>query len=211
MNYAALQTRVLRRLNMSTTDPAADLVGDYINEALHNIETYAPNGWPWMRTISSITTVAGTNNYAFTTIGTTAYKVLDAKVLLQTNYFQPLTLIGPEEADQNYPATQTSVPEAYYAEASRLYIYPTPDAAYTIKVRAVIAETDLATPTDEPVLPSLFHAAIVEGALMLMYETLQDSTRLAIAQARLQDWIERMKRYGQQYQGVPRIRVREEL
>lgn len=213
MDYQTLQSRTLSRLNMTTTDPIGGLVDEYVNEAIHMIETAAPNGWPWMRQYVNFTTTAGTATYSFGTISSSVSisKILDAKILRQSQYYQPLQLIGIEEADQNYPVTNNGIPEAFYVEGQTFYVYPTPDGAYGVKARVVVTEPDLSFNTATPVLPTVFHSAIVEGALTYFYETLQDSNRLAVAQGRLADWIMRMQRYGIEYQPAPRIRVREWL
>lgn len=213
MDYQTLQSRTLNRLNMTTTDPIGGLVDEYINESLHMIETAVPNGWPWMRSYINFSTTAGTGSYAFTTISSSVSvsKILDAKILRQSQYYQPLQLISPEEADQNYPVTSSGIPEGFFVEGQTLYIYPNPDAVYSVRARVVTTEPDLVGSGSSPVLPVVFHSAIVEGALTFFYETLQDSTRLGIAQGRLAEWIERMKRYGQEYQSAPRVRVREQL
>lgn len=214
MDYSTLQARVLNRLgNMSSGDPVASLTDEYVNEALHLIETAVPNGWPWMRTYVNFTTTVNTASYAFSAISSTVSvsKILDVKFIAQSGYYQPLQLIGAEEADQNYPSSISGLPESFYAEGQTLYIYPTPDSAYSVRARVTYTEPDLSFSTATPVLPTVFHSAIVEGALSLMYETLQDTNRLAASQARFDQWIDRMRKYGPEYEGAPRVRVREWL
>lgn len=214
MNYSALQSRVLARLNLSSADPAAANVDEYVNEGIHYLESAAPDGWPWMRTTITLPTVTNTASYAFTTIGlipavtVTIAKVLSAKVLRSTVY-QDLRLLSPQESVEMYPSTNTGPPEAFFVEGSTLYLYPTPNAVYSVPLRVVIGETDLGGNSSTPVLPVVFHSAIVEAAALLMYETIQDSAKLAQQEQRVQGYLKRMREYGRQYPAAPSIRVRE--
>lgn len=215
MNFSQLQTRVLARLNMSTDDPQASLADEYVNEALHIIEASAPNGWPWMRRTITVTTTASTQSYSFSTIGALESpdvgiaKVLGVKVL-NNGIYMPLRLMSPDEAAQLFPTTTTGVPEAWFAEGQTLYLYPSPNAAFTLPVRVVITETDLEG-SSSPVLPVQFHTAIVEAASMLFYETLADWDKAGRAQAQVDVWIKKMQAYGREYMGAPQVRVREWL
>lgn len=209
MDYSTLQSRVRARLNMGTSDPAAANVDEYVNEAIHYLETAAPDGWPWMRRTVTLTTTASDNTYTFPQISTTpaVAKVLGGKVLRDTVY-ESLRLMSPDEAEQLFPTTDTGAPEAFFVEGETLYLYPTPDAIYSIPLRVVVTETDLSYDTATPAMPVVFHSAIVEAATMLFYETLQDTTRLQIAEARVDRHISRMRGYGREYRAAPRIRVR---
>ena len=210
MNYSTLQSTVLARLNMSTSDPAAASVASDVNEAIHFIETLAPDGWAWMRGTYTFTTTANDNNYTMSEISSSdsINTVLDVQILRQSNYWQRLDLINPHEAELTYPQTNTGIPEAYFVDGATLYIYPTPDAAYTTKVRATKFEPDLTGGGSSPVIPTVYHSAIVEATLTIIYERLQDTTRLGLAQSRLDQWLQRMRVSQNKYQGAPRITVR---
>lgn len=212
MDYGTVQTRVRNRLNMGTDDPLSSLTDEYTNEALHLLESAHPSGWPWMRRVYTFSTTAGDGSYAFTDITTAAVlaKIIDVKLLSGSVYY-PLTLISPEEAEQIYPVTTSRIPESWYVEGRTLYLYPSPDAAYTMSVRAVITETDLGGSTSTPVLPVVYHSAWVEQTLLLMYETLQDDAKIDMTQKRVNQWVDRMMKHGREYAGAPGVRVREWL
>lgn len=213
MDYSTVQTRVLNRLNMSSDDPSASFVDEYTNEALHMLEIAHPTGWPWMRRVYTFTTTPGTASYDFTVISSAPVlsTILSVKLLGASSGYAPLTLISPGEAEQIYPATTSRIPESYYAEGRTLYLYPTPDSAYTVSVRAVITETDLGGATSTPVLPVVYHSAWVEQTLLLMYETLQDDAKVEMTQKRLNRWVSDMQKHGREYAGAPGVRVREWL
>lgn len=214
MDYSTLQARVLARLNMTTNDPAAANVDEYVNEAIHYLESAAPDGWPWMRAPITVSTVAGTSTHTLASLGTTAgatvSKVLSAKILNGTTY-QDMMLLSPADAVERYPSTNQNMPQAWFVEGSSFYLYPTPDAVYTMVLRVITVEPDLTGNGSTPVLPVVFHTAIVEAAVLLFYETLQDSTKLQLAEQRVDSYVNRMRRYGRQYPSAPKIRVREWL
>lgn len=202
---------MLARLNMSTSDPAAASVASDVNEAIHFIETLPPDGWAWMRGTYTFSTAVNDADYTMSQISASdsISTILDVQILRQSNYWQRLDLINPHEAELNYPQTNTGIPEAYYVDGTTLYIYPTPDAVYTTKVRATKYEPDLVAGGSSPVIPTVYHSAIVEATLTILYERLQDTTRLGLAQSRLDQWLQRMRVGQSKYQGAPRITVRE--
>jgi len=211
VDYSTLQSRTLARLNMSTNDPAAANVDEYVNEALHYLETASPDGWPWMRT--TINTTISAASYTFTQLSAsqTVAKVLSVKVLANNTYY-PLGLRSQDELDQLYPIpSSTGTPESFNVEGQSLYVYPTPETSYTARLRVIVTEPDLGGNTSTPVIPVVFHSAVVEAALLLMYETLQDETRRATQEKKVGMWVDRMRRYGMPYESSPKIRVREWL
>lgn len=218
MNFSELQSRVLARIATDSNDPIASNVDAYVNEGIHYLETMAPDGWPWMRqTISMTTTVAA---YTFTQLGSQASsnttqpiaKVLSVKVLNQT-YYQPLVYRTIDEADQLYPATNNQgLPESYTVDGNTLTILPTPQTAgYYTKIRVVTVEPDLSASSDTPVMPAVFHGAIVDAATYMAYKELQDGQTVATYEQQINRWIDRFRRYGNQSEGTPKIKVREHL
>jgi hypothetical protein len=215
VDYSTLQSRTLSRLNIGSSDPVASLADEYVNEGLHYLETAAADGWPWYRRTVAWTTTTGVSSISFSTLGTTAgyavEKILGLRILRTGSVYNPLRLMSPEEAVDVYPSTQNRPPEAWFVEGQTIYLYPTPDAAYTIQVRVVIGETDLVGTTSTPLMPVVFHTAIVEAAALLYYQTLQDSGRTDLQEKKVGMWISRMRSYGREYQSAPRIRVRDWL
>lgn len=211
-----MQSRVLARLNMGSNDPLAGYADEYVNEALHYIETASPDGWPWMRRTVTLSATASTSSYTFAALGnlvssgTLVSKVLGAKVLRSTVY-EPLRLMGADEAAQLYPTTTTGAPEAWFAEGQNFYLYPTPDTTYSVVIRVLIQEQDLSISTATPAIPAVFHPAVVEAATLLFYESLQDVQRAEKARATVDDWIRKMKTYGREYTGGVKVRVRDWL
>lgn len=213
MDYGTVQTRVLNRLNTSSTDPIATVVDEYVNEALHYLEMAAPGGWPWMRATYTLTTTSGTAGYAFSTISNSPVlaKIIEVRFLNGSSVYIPLKSISIEEAHQLYPVNTNGLPEAWAVEGRTLYIFPTPNGAYTTQVRAVFTETDLGGSTSTPVLPVVYHSAWVEQALLLAYETLQDNAMVEATQSRLNRLLSQMRTHGYERQPSTGVRVRDWL
>lgn len=211
MDFAALQSAVRARLNSSSDDPLAASIGDLVNMGLHYVETANATGWPWMRVVGTFSTVTSTSTYTFATIdaSNTIAKLLAVKLLVQANYYQPLQLMAADEAWQCYPSTVVNRPESYFVEGSTLYLYPTPDAVYTVGYRAVLTEDTLSADADTPTMPVVWHGAIVDAALTLAYQTIQDTQRANYMEQRVGAWVARMRGYGTEYRGGVGVKVRE--
>jgi hypothetical protein len=214
VDYAALQARVLASLATDSNDPIADTTGDFVNDALHFLESAAPEGWPWCREPLTATLTGSTDRYTFATLSTTTsiIKILSARVVEADGGLVPLEFRSVDEADSLYQSsTATGHPDSYSVDGSTLIVYPIPDDAYTLQLRIVFSEPDLSDSTDTPIMPSVFHRAIVDQTLAIMYGALQDDKREALFEQKTDTWVQRMRRYGNQYEASPKIRVREPL
>ena len=61
--------------------------------------------------------------------------------------------------------TQTGAPTRAAIYQRRIYLYPTPDSAYTFTVRGKAGLTELSADDDEPALRDEFHRVVLEWAL----------------------------------------------
>jgi hypothetical protein len=217
VDQSTFVSRLAGRLNITSSDSLYSSLDEYVNEALHYLETTADEGYPWYRQRLTLTTTASTQEYSFDTIGAlatpdiTVSSILDCAILIQSTVYQPLDLVNWETADQSYGAQNTDLPVAWLAEGRTLYLFPIPDAAYTVKVRVVGMENDLGGSTSTPVLPTYFHSAVIDAALLIAYQDLQDVNRMDVQQRRVDEWVSRMKRYGNEHASAPRMTVRDPL
>lgn len=214
MDQSTFVTRLSKRLNITSSDPLYAQLDEYVNEALHFLETSSAEGYPWYRNRFALTTTAGDNDYPFTTISTTytITKILDCDVLVQDSVYEPMDLVNAETSTQWYGSVvNRSKPEAWFAEGQTLYIYPIPDAAYTVRVRATVMEPDLGGSSSTPILPVVFHQAVIDAALLVAYQELQDVNRMDVQNRKVEQWVTRMKQYGAEYASAPRILVRDPL
>ena len=217
MDQSTFVSRVANRLNMDSNDPVYSDLDEYVDEGLHWLETAAAEGWPWMRRTLTLTTTADTQDYSFSTLGALVTptvgisRILDCKILYQSSSYEPMDLASPDTVDLYYGAVATGLPEAWFAEGQILSLYPTPNAAYTIKVRVVYTETNLGGGSSTPVLPVVFHGAVIDAAMLVAYQRLQDVPRVEEQLRLLENWVQRMRRYGAEYAAAPRITVRNPL
>lgn len=177
MAYRSIINKVLRRLREDTVaadwigdlaDSDADdyqkLIGDFVNEAKQIVE----DAWSWsfLRSLQTITTSASTATYAIpsATNRTTILQVID-----DSN-----DLVVPQMSDADFynftfvGTTQTGTPLFYRLNGTDISFYPTPDAAYTVKVHMVLPQDDLTEATttltvpEQPVVLGAYSLALAE-------------------------------------------------
>jgi hypothetical protein len=217
VDQSTFVTRIANRLNIDSNDPMYASLDEYVNEGLHYLETSSAEGYPWYRQTVPLTLTANQRDYSFATIGAltsntvSVSRINDVSVLYQSDQWIPLDLINPETADMTYGNTGTGIPEAWYAEGQTLFVYPSPNSAYSTRVRVNTVEADLGGEGSSPVLPIVFHQAVIDAALLVCYQQLQDVQRMDIQERKVEKWIERMKRYGGEYARAPKVTVRDPL
>jgi hypothetical protein len=100
----------------------------------------------------------------------------------------------------------TGIPECFAVDGQAVYFRPVPQGAFTIHYTAIIMEPDLVDPTDTPLMPAMFHDAIVEAATMLLFRSTQNVGGASICQAAVTDWVRRMREYASPYVGPGQVR-----
>lgn len=216
MNLGTLRPAVRERLLMTATDAAGGdaTVNGYINEALHVIETENPGGWDWLRVPFNFSTVAGTERYTLAAIAAGSavaiaggiHAIVSAERLIPGSTSGPFPMIRQprRQAQELYPFTLTQPPEVYYVEGLALGLKPIPDAVYTISGIALAIEPDLVADGNTPILPAMFHAAIIEKAAALLARRTQNAGKAAECESFYKEWVGRMRRY-RPYTGPGRV------
>lgn len=176
MDYLELTNRVLRRLredsvtSVTQTDYST-LIGDFINDAKREVE----DAWDWsmLRTTITITTAAGTTNYALTGAGD-RYHILHVQ---HADDNRGVLCKYPRDFVKtwlNYdPQPQQTVPAGYYVEGQSggdplIYFIPVPDGVYDIEFTVIVPQAELSDGEDEltvpwhPVLMAAYARAIEE-------------------------------------------------
>ena len=177
MAYRTIINKVLRRLREDTVaadwigdlaDSDADdyqkLIGDFVNEAKQIVE----DAWSWsfLRSLQTITTSASTATYA---IPSATNRTTILQVIEDSNDF-----VIPQMSDADFynftfvGTTQNGSPLFYRLNGTDISFYPTPDAAYTIKVHMVLPQDDLTEATttltvpEQPVVLGAYSLALAE-------------------------------------------------
>lgn len=169
MTYLNLVNNVLRRLREEevasvSTSTYSKMVGDFVNDAKRMVE----DAWDWsaLRTTLTITTTDDVFNYVLTgsqnrikalnVINDTSNLFMEYKT---ATFFDEAYLISePRKSAPTY-YTYNGVDSS---GDTQIDIYPTPDAAYTIRFNCVKREADLSADSDEMAIPSMpvIHLAI---------------------------------------------------
>lgn len=160
MTFLDMVNSVLTRLrernvaNVAINDYVR-LIAILVNDAKREIE----NTWDWsaLRTDLDVTTVAATSKYELndTLNRTTILDVWD-----NTNKRELRYVDGKKMRQWLLDDPQSGQPQYYsYAETSadgdtQINVYPVPDSAYSLVIRAVQRETDLVNNQDTTLIPS---------------------------------------------------------
>lgn len=168
MTYLELVNEVLLRLRENQVSTVSEtvysqLIGKYCNDSKRQCE----DSWNWDALTTTITlpTVAGTTTYTLTGSGIRQRDVTVNNTTSQTRIANvPIQWIIDQ---QQLSTVQTGQP-TYYAwngtssGDSRVEIYPTPDAVYSLKFNMVVPQADLSADADIITIPS---EPVVAGAV----------------------------------------------
>lgn len=169
MTYLNLVNNVLRRLREDevdnvTSNTYSKMVGDFVNDAKKMVE----DAWDWsaLRTTLTITTAADDQTYSLTG-SQDKVKILNAindtsNIVMQ---YQPQVWFDDKYLI-NTPAS--GAPEYYTFNGvdtngdAQIDVYPKPDAAYSLKIKCTLRNTELSNDTDTLAIPSqpVVHLAI---------------------------------------------------
>lgn len=172
MTFVTLQNRILNRLNLTTTT-ARSRIKDFINERYRAVATSV--GLVSRVRFGTVTfpTVNGQYEYQLAAAILTPNNVGDVihaqtltyvagnRILLEST-LDSLRVTDPGNLRTGFPVrwaqhkyqrsggvTTTNV--------AQVYMWPKPDAVYTIQVDGILSGVDLSNDTDVPVLPDDFH------------------------------------------------------
>lgn len=169
MTYLNLVNNVLRRLREDEVSNVSEntyskMVGDFVNDAKKFVES----AWDWsaLRTTLTITTVADDQTYSLAGSKNKA-KILNAindtsNIVMQ---YQPQVWFDDKYLI-NTPASGS--PEYYTFNGvdtngdTQIDVYPKPDAAYSLKIKCTLRNTELSNDTDTLAIPNepVIHMAI---------------------------------------------------
>jgi hypothetical protein len=166
---SALIVSIRNRVNLSTDDARltdANLL-DFINAAMQDIE--AAEAWPWRQKMETISVTANDNTYTPAADWRTTLSLTldDPNGVLQKRTWKWTRRLAN--------ADTKGVPAFYTEHAGILYLYPTPDAAYTLHHR-YLETTDVLGSTSATVgNPDWFDHLIVTKASSYVAQKLRDT------------------------------------
>lgn len=121
-------------------------------------------------------TVDGDQSYLLTDFSSN-YKEIVSLVLIDGTKKTRLTKWGEGEVDSKYSKTDTKgKPTYYWTWENEVWLYPIPDAVYTLQMKSYNLLSDLSADTDENEITKRFPDVLVSGACAEGARWLQEDT-----------------------------------
>ena len=181
-----LTARVRNRTNLPTGDARVTdaNITDFINSAYHDADEEFD--WPWMEAIEQIAVTAGDNTYGVTNYkGTTSLTLVDPPSVLIRKPWKWLQKINNPEIE--------GIPRFYTEDINVIYIYPYPNAAFTLDHRYKTTLTELSAGSDVVISPDWFDRVIVSKASSYVAQKLRDSEHYQMFEKSYKDQIDSAK------------------
>ena len=207
-NYLTLSNRVLNALNEVelTTANFANSKGiqtsvkEFINRSINDIYT-AELEWPFLHTDGTITTVAGTAEYAletgFKSVDVdTAYLIeadTDVKVIPYIPYVQFTNQFRERDLDPTTTNNRDKPEYFYLTQDDKIGLTPIPDKEYTFYYEYWATHTDLSASTDEPDLPTRYQDAVVSRSEYYVHQLRADLQAATLKNSEYESKISRMR------------------
>ena len=178
MTFLELINAVLREVNevelttLASSRGIQTSVKDFINKSQRDIINSEVE-WPFTVTAGTITTTAGTGEYAkpaaAKTIDFDSFTIQESvttaeKTLKYISFNEYLDLLN--EADTNPSGGGQALPQyVYFTPDEKIGLSPVPDlSTYTARYYYYSTHTDMVAATDTPAIPERFHDVIVNRA-----------------------------------------------
>lgn len=210
MTFTELQAAVTNRLGLISGDQIiSTVVASMVNEALHETEMDNVNGWDWLRSRFSSVTVAGNDEYAFSTLVTSQVvtKIIEVRLAVSSTSIFPLQRVSIAEAQELYPIQVEGTPEVWSADGNVIVFTPVPNAVYAFSGTCVLGEPDLSGGTDEPLMPVTYQSLIVEKAVELFATRMQNYPASKAANERYKELRAKAIAHSRPYVGPGRVRA----
>lgn len=210
MSLATIRTAVSQRAGIPSTDPKYDTIDDRINEALHGLELYMGGEWDWLYDEVTTTTTANVETITFAALATAAGADGVRRIrYVEVAYGDSWAPLGRESLrtlrNHYQGATTASDLRHYTAEGQKLYLFPTPSAAISIRVGLVVTEPDLSADGDEPLLPAIYHRTLIAAAAGLVLRSAQRFAEAQVEEASADAGAKQMLAAQRPYSGPGRI------
>lgn len=166
MTLGTIRTAVRERLDDPTFDTAK--IDRWTNWVLDDV--YTRYQFPFMETTTTLDTVDGTQEYAFSSIASDVDKI--RSIIDVTNEYT-LEYVDPTELDETYQDQSDDAenkPQYWTVRDGSVKLYPIPDDAYTLKVIYKKVPAKLSVASDSPEIPERYSELIVLGVYQKAHE-----------------------------------------
>jgi hypothetical protein len=153
-------------------------------------DIYTRYNFPFMEASTTFNTVDGTQEYALTGIASDIDKI---RLLTDTTNDVVLDYIDPIELEQADPANDDeSKPYKWTVYNDTLKLWPTPDAAYVIKVTYKKVPAHLTANTESPLIPERYQEIVVLGVFQKVNEWNDDYDYAGVVERQYEQKIMKM-------------------
>lgn len=177
MTYAEIEARIVSDLNRSDMTSS---VNGWVNDVYQ--ELLGRRSWNWLTATAEVSTVVDVCRYELPP----DYGDCKSLVVIDSINATSIPYITSEEFDKRYPSVDTDtagVPEVFTVRHGinpsgvhydELNVYPRSDATtYVMRMHYSIRPSNLSG-TDQPIIPSPFHAILVYGGLEIGFARLRE-------------------------------------
>jgi len=208
MDYLALSNKVLHALNeveltsanFASSKGIQTAVKEFINRSVNDIYT-AELEWPFLHTDGTITTVAGTAEYALATgyksvDVDTAYLIetsTDIKIIPYIPYNQFTNQFRERDLDPTTTDNRAKPEYFYLTQDDKIGLTPVPDKEYTFYYEYWATHTDLSASTDEPAVPARYQDIIVSRSEYYVHQLRSNIEAASMKHQEYEKKIERMR------------------
>jgi hypothetical protein len=208
MDFLAITNKVLRSLNeveltsanFANSRGIQTAVKDFVNRSINDIYT-AELEWPFLHADGTITTVAGTAEYALVTgyksvDVDTAYLIeasTDIKVIPYIPYVQFTNQFRERDLDPTTTDNRAKPDYFYLTQDDKIGLTPVPDDEYTFHYEYWQTHTDLSASTDTPVLPDRYQDTVVARAEYYVHQLRADLQATSMKHGEYKERITRMR------------------
>ena len=208
MDYLALSNKVLHALNeveltsanFANSKGIQTAIKEFINRSINDIYT-AELEWPFLHTDGTITTVAGTAEYALATgyksvDVDTAYLIEaseDIKVIPYLPYSQFTYQFRERDLDPTTTDNRAKPEYFYLTQDDKIGLTPVPDKEYTFYYEYWATHTDLSASTDEPAVPARYQDIIVSRSEYYVHQLRSNIEAASMKHQEYEKKIERMR------------------
>lgn len=194
MSLQQIRDFVRTHLDLEVDDLPDDLLDTFIRDGSRRIER-AEGRWPFYEQTYPLTTSPTVDTYAKTTIGADLDQIQGISV---NDRRLPLSWIGMDELTelQTTQPTMTSRPVYFSEWNGSVVLFPIPDIAYNLTVRAFRKATDWVTAGAGalPDMPDELHNTVATFALAKSYAQQEDPEMSAIYERQFTDELEEYMR-----------------
>ena len=208
MDFLAITNKVLRSLNeveltaanFANSRGIQTAVKDFVNRSINDIYT-SELEWPFLHADGTITTVAGTAEYALVS----GYKSVDVdtvylieastdvKVLSYIPYAQFTQQFRSRDLDPTTTDNRAKPEYVYLTQDDKIGFTPIPDKEYTIYYEYWQTHTDLSASTDTPILPDRYQDTVVSRAEYYVHQLRADLQATSMKHGEYKERITRMR------------------